>query len=92
MVPESIVPFSWVPVPAKSAGQEVAEGNSTLVEFRLSEEGGETRLRVVESGFQRLDGSAEANCRSAEDHRRGWERELSELLAYIAEVQTSAGR
>jgi uncharacterized protein YndB with AHSA1/START domain len=84
--------FSWIPALAKSASREVAEGNSTLVEFRLSEEGGGTRLRVVESGFQRLDGSAEANRRSAEDHLRGWERELSELLAYVAEVQTSAGR
>jgi uncharacterized protein YndB with AHSA1/START domain len=90
--PPRLFAFSWVPVLAKNASQDVAEGNSTLVEFRLSEEGGGTRLRVVESGFDRLDGSAEANRTSAEDHLRGWERELSELLAYVAQEQASAGR
>jgi uncharacterized protein YndB with AHSA1/START domain len=82
--PPHVFAFSWVPEPAKS--QEVVEGNSTLVEFRLSAEGESTRLRVVESGFRRLDGSEEANAMCAESHLGGWSRELSHLLEYVAEV------
>jgi hypothetical protein len=70
----------------------IVRANSTLVEFRLSAEGESTRLRVVERGFQRLDGSEEANARLAEDHLDGWSRELADLLEYAAEVHAQAPR
>jgi hypothetical protein len=41
-------------------------------------------LRVVESGFRRLDGgSDEENAKDAEEHERGWELELGELREYV---------
>jgi uncharacterized protein YndB with AHSA1/START domain len=90
--PPHVFAFSWVPGAAKSGSQEVVEGNSTLVEFRLSAEGESTRLRVVESGFQRLDGSEEANARVAEEHLDGWSRELADLLEYVGEVHAQPSR
>jgi uncharacterized protein YndB with AHSA1/START domain len=82
--------FRWVPQPGGS--NEVVEGNSTLVEFHLSAEGDGTRLRVVETGFRRLDGSEEANAAVFESHRMGWGREFTHLLEYVAEGQTQAPR
>ncbi|MFC9328431.1 SRPBCC domain-containing protein, partial [Kitasatospora sp. NPDC057015] len=46
--PPLYVAYRWAPA---SPGQELTEGNSTLVEFTLSAEGDKTRLTVVESGF-----------------------------------------
>src|SRR5207247_4025323 len=43
--------FRWV----YPEGARAEPGNSTLVEFTLSQEGGNTRLRVVESGCGQLD-------------------------------------
>jgi uncharacterized protein YndB with AHSA1/START domain len=90
--PPHMFAFSWVPGEVKRGSQEVVEGNSTLVEFRLSAEGEGTRLRVVERGFQRLDGSEEANARVAEGHLDGWSRELADLLEYVAEVHAQPSR
>jgi uncharacterized protein YndB with AHSA1/START domain len=53
--------------------------DSMLVEFTLEPEGGGTRLRVVESGFDRVDWSDEEKARYAERHTEGWERLLGRL-------------
>jgi uncharacterized protein YndB with AHSA1/START domain len=53
--------------------------NSMLVEFTLEPEGDGTRLRVVESGFDRVDWSNEEKARYAERHTEGWERLLGRL-------------
>jgi uncharacterized protein YndB with AHSA1/START domain len=81
--------FRWVSAPGRNSGQEVTDRNSTLVEFHLSPEGEATRLRVVESGFPRLDGDEEQNAEVAEGHSNGWVRELGELEEYVAKVRTS---
>ena len=73
----------WV-VP-RIPGAPVADGNSTLVEFTLSAEGDATRLRVVESGFRDLAGPEDENRAHVDGHRRGWELELGELQAYVAQ-------
>jgi uncharacterized protein YndB with AHSA1/START domain len=73
---------------ARGAGTPVADDNSTLVEFTLSSEGGQTRLRVVESGFRALALSAEEQAKHAEGNTRGWRSELDELVAYAAGVPT----
>jgi uncharacterized protein YndB with AHSA1/START domain len=72
--------FRW----ARPVGQEPRKGNSTLVEFTLSAEGESTRLRVVESGFQELEGSEDEQAKYAEENRQGWEFELGELQEYVS--------
>jgi uncharacterized protein YndB with AHSA1/START domain len=54
------------------AAEEPAAGNSLLVEFDLVDEGGRTRLRVVESGLNLLPWPDVDKKRYAEDHSGGW--------------------
>jgi uncharacterized protein YndB with AHSA1/START domain len=72
--------FRWV---IGQTGQEVTDGNSTLVEFVLGAEGESTRLTVVESGFRDLVGPENENQREYEDHEQGWKNELGELVEYV---------
>ncbi|TCM43681.1 SRPBCC domain-containing protein [Kribbella sp. VKM Ac-2568] len=58
-----------------------APGNSNLVEFTLTPEGEGTRLRVVESGFDRLDLPADVRAKQAEDAANGWDVGLEGLAA-----------
>ena len=77
--PPHFFSFRWVVGP----GPELAEDNSTLVEFSFSAEGESTRLTVVESGFRDLAGPDAERQRHFDSHRRGWERELGELDEYV---------
>jgi uncharacterized protein YndB with AHSA1/START domain len=77
--PPRFFSFRWIREP----GTEVGEGNSTLVEFTLSEDGEGTRLRVVESGFPELEGPDDEKAEYAEGHREGWARELDELREHV---------
>ncbi|HKG92304.1 MAG TPA: SRPBCC family protein [Gemmatimonadaceae bacterium] len=62
-------------------------GNSTLVEFVLDpNESGGTRLRVVESGFQSLEGTDEYRARRAGENHHGWREELEHLVEYAGRV------
>ena len=54
--PPPYLAYRWV---SAFPGEELREGNSTLVEFTLTAEGDCTRLRVVESGFAALPTSEE---------------------------------
>jgi uncharacterized protein YndB with AHSA1/START domain len=63
-------------------GTEVRDGNSTLVEFTLSEEGGQTRLHVAESGFASLEISPEERRKQVEGNIEGWRIKTAELAAY----------
>lgn len=67
--PTSYVAYRWAPA---SPGQELTEGNSTLVEFTLSAEGAKTRLTVVESGFAALAVSEEVRAQTIENLSSGW--------------------
>lgn len=60
-------------------GQDLGEDNSTLVEFTLTTEGDQTRLRVVESGFAALAGSEELRSQAVESNTGGWPQELGAL-------------
>jgi uncharacterized protein YndB with AHSA1/START domain len=60
-------------------GEELREDNSTLVEFTLTQEGDQTRLRVVESGFAGLAGPDELRQRARKDNSGGWPLELDAL-------------
>lgn len=75
--------FRWI----RGSATDVREDNSTLVEFNLSAEGHGTRLRVVETGFSKLDRPEDEQARDAEEHREGWEHELDELREYLRQQQ-----
>jgi uncharacterized protein YndB with AHSA1/START domain len=91
--PPHFVSFRWLrPLQDHADGVELAEGNSTLVEFSLDPEGDTTRLRVVESGFRELAGTHDENAKDAEEHSRGWELELGELRDYIAALVQGPAR
>jgi uncharacterized protein YndB with AHSA1/START domain len=62
---------------------EVRDGNSTRVEFTLAAEGDGTRLRVVESGFDRLEIPAGEALKQAEGNVEGWRIKTAELAAYV---------
>ena len=80
--------FRW----ARPLGAEPREGNSTLVEFSLVEEGEGTRLRVVESGFPALEGTEEEKAGYAEGNTEGWASELAELQEYAATLVGASRR
>jgi uncharacterized protein YndB with AHSA1/START domain len=73
--------FRW----ASEAGEDVAPGRSTLVEFSLAPESDGTRLRVVESGFASLDVSEDERVAKFEGNTEGWQIELGHLADYLAE-------
>ena len=54
---------------------------TTLVEFTLEPHPEGTRLHVVESGFASLP----PELRTRDRHVEGWQRELGDLAAYLAE-------
>jgi uncharacterized protein YndB with AHSA1/START domain len=64
---------------AVDPGVEPAPGNSNLVEFTLTPEGEGTRLRVVESGFERLEVSPDERAKRAGESARGWDGALAAL-------------
>ncbi|MDP4504929.1 SRPBCC domain-containing protein [Nonomuraea turcica] len=74
--PPTYVAYRWT---SAFPGQELREDNSTLVEFTLTREGDQTRLRVVESGFAALAGSEELISQNLKDHTSGWPQCLDAL-------------
>ena len=60
--------FRW----AGPGSPRPSEPEAMLVEFTLRDEAGATRLKVVESGFARVDWSDAEKARYAEDHGQGW--------------------
>lgn len=77
--PERVFAWRW----AHAAGEHPRPGASTLVEFTLTPEGGGTRLRVVESGFQALEMTADERAKCVSDNTQGWREELQELRGYL---------
>ena len=65
--------------------EQAADGNSLLVEFTLSPEGSNTRLRLVESGFTSLNRPDADKQSYLEDHIQGWTIHLDRLARYAAE-------
>ena len=76
--PPSYVAYRWA---SAFPGQELRADNSTLVEFFLTAEGEQTRLRVVESGFAALVAPEELRRRAFEDNSGGWPQVLDALAA-----------
>jgi uncharacterized protein YndB with AHSA1/START domain len=55
------------------------ERSSMLVEFTLQQEADKTRVRVVESGFDKVDWSDDEMAKYADDHGTGWSHHLGRL-------------
>jgi uncharacterized protein YndB with AHSA1/START domain len=79
--PPTYVAYRWA---SAFPGQELRDDNSTLIEFTLADEGGKTRLRVVESGFGGLAGTGELRRQAFTDNTNGW-AEMIEVLKTAAE-------
>jgi len=74
--------FRW----AHPHGEEPAPGNSLLVEFQLAEDGRDrTRLRVVETGLERVGWADDDQRRYAEEHVDGWTTHLDRLVRLLAD-------
>jgi hypothetical protein len=58
----------------------------------LTLDGEGTRLRVVETGFSKLDWPEHERREDAESHREGWEHELGELREYVLELERGSAR
>jgi uncharacterized protein YndB with AHSA1/START domain len=76
-------------------GEEAVPGNSMLVEFTLTpEEGGRTRLRVVESGHELRPWPDAEKQRYADEHGSGWPTYLDRLATLLGKANRDddAGR
>jgi uncharacterized protein YndB with AHSA1/START domain len=83
--------FRWT---AGGPGGRAPNGTrvTTLVEFTLAPEDGGTRLRVVESGFAKVDaGDPPAGERRYQANAGGWGRTIRGLAAYAAAPDEDQG-
>src|SRR5215213_6387976 len=78
--------FAYRWLSAIGSRAEPTAGNSTLTEFTLAAEGDGTRVAVVESGFDALDGDPAERTAALASHTRGWAAELAELADYAIAV------
>ena len=62
------------------------EGTSTLVEFFLTEQGDDTLLRLVESGFAALHAEADRRAAVIADDIEGWETMLAVAKRFAERV------
>lgn len=76
--PQHYISYRWA---SAFPGATPGDGNSTLVEFRLAERDGGTRVRVIESGFAALDLSDDERAKRAEENRGGWKMQMDVLKA-----------
>ncbi|WP_194832799.1 SRPBCC domain-containing protein [Nocardia sp. XZ_19_369] len=76
--PQDYVSYRWA---SAFPGAMPGDGNSTLVEFRLAERDGGTRVRVIESGFAALPLPDDERAKRAEENKGGWKMQLDVLKA-----------
>ncbi|HEX4494467.1 MAG TPA: SRPBCC family protein [Thermoanaerobaculia bacterium] len=79
--PEEVFAFRWHPYPI-DAEFDAAKEQRTLVEFRLAEEEGGTRLSVIESGFDRI--SAERRDLVFSMNSRGWASQMENIKRHVS--------
>jgi uncharacterized protein YndB with AHSA1/START domain len=84
--PPTYVAYRWA---SAFPGEELSENNSTLVEFTLTAEGNQTRLRVVESGFAALAAPEELRLKAQQDNTGGWPQVLNALKKRIEQIEQS---
>jgi uncharacterized protein YndB with AHSA1/START domain len=84
--PMRVFSFRW----ARPRDTDPVAGNSTLVEFTLTESDSGTHLRVVETGFSVLDGDDAGRTAARDENVGGWASELEELRRYAVETPVAA--
>jgi uncharacterized protein YndB with AHSA1/START domain len=72
--------YRWAP---GVADKKPSDDDSTLVEFTLTPHEGQTRLRVVETGFSRLSRSEGERAEQFENNTEGWAIQLRDLQEYV---------
>lgn len=78
--PEHLFSYRWHPY--KEPGKSYPADQTTLVEFRLEEVAGGTRLTVVESGFERLPEPLRAT--ALRMNEPGWAAQLQNVERHVA--------
>jgi uncharacterized protein YndB with AHSA1/START domain len=79
--PEEIFAFRWHPY-AIDANVDYSQEPRTLVEFRLEEAEGGTRLSVVESGFDRIP--AERRDLAFRMNSGGWAQQMENIKRHVS--------
>lgn len=70
-------------------GEEPTEANAPLVEFSLEARGESTRLRLVESGLEKIIRSEHDKETYFAEHTSGWTRIAERLRDYASEQRSS---
>jgi uncharacterized protein YndB with AHSA1/START domain len=81
MEPERLFSYRWHPY-AIEPGVDYSREPTTLVEFRLEEVTGGTRLTIVESGFDRLP--PERRDEAFRMNEGGWQEQLGNVERHVA--------
>jgi uncharacterized protein YndB with AHSA1/START domain len=76
--PPSFLSYWW----ARVTDAEPVAGNSTMVEFSLTEDFLGTMLRVVETGFASLNVAPDEQDKAEHENEQGWASELADLKEY----------
>ena len=74
--PKAYAAFRWA---SQFPGQELDNGNTTLVEFSVEPIGTAVRVTVTESGFTKLDAPDSVREDAWKSNASGWQQELSGL-------------
>ena len=82
MEPMELFSWRWHPG-AHESETDYSKEPMTLVEFRLREEAGGTRVTVVESGFDAI--SLARRAKVFEENTGGWEYQMAALEKYVRE-------
>jgi uncharacterized protein YndB with AHSA1/START domain len=77
--------FRWTQAP----GETGVEGNSLLVTFALTPEGGGTRLRMTETGFREMGWEVAVLEQQYREHETGWDHFLPRLATYAASLDAT---
>lgn len=78
--PERLFSYRWHPY-AIDPKYDYSSEPTTLVEFRLQESGNETRLTIVESGFDKLPAARRAE--AFRMNEGGWTGQLKNIERYV---------
>jgi uncharacterized protein YndB with AHSA1/START domain len=77
---ERLFSYRWHPYPV-APGVDAAGEPTTLVEFRLEETEGGTRLTVVESGFDAVPAARRAE--TFKQHEAGWAEQVQNVARHV---------
>jgi hypothetical protein len=81
MEPEKLFSFTWHPY-AIDLSLDYSKETPTLVEFRLEEIPGGTRLILTESGFDKIPAGRRPEAFRMNDH--GWEEQMKNIERHVA--------